>query len=255
MSIGQVVAVASGKGGVGKSTVAVGLARGLRARGQRVGILDADLYGPDVPMLLGVTRTAPATHVTVWQAPGLGAPRTTPLELEGMAVMSLQFLVAERQAFAVAGPIAGLMIGRMCGGVAWGDLDYLVVDLPPGTGDVSQAVVQSISVGAAIVVVTPQDVAHLDTRKLLDFLAGRDVRVLGGVENMCTVTCPCCEHEFPLFTPAREDRTIWDDGVPRLARLPFDQARYGSRGDGAGGADDRLVDLAAWLVAELPPGG
>jgi ATP-binding protein involved in chromosome partitioning len=255
--IGQVVAVGSGKGGVGKSSVVVALGRALRARGLRVGILDADLYGPDIPLMLGVTRTVPAGHVTVWQAPGLGAPRSEPVELEGMRVMSLQFLIAEGQAFAAAGPMASLMIGRLCTGIAWGDLDYLLVDLPPGTGDATQAVVQSLSIGAAVVVVTPQDVAHLDTRKLLDYFAQREVRVLGGVENMCTVTCPCCDHEFPLFPPAPQGRTIWDDGVARLVRLPFDRARFGGRGPAGGVAPDGALvdDLAARLVAELAPGG
>jgi ATP-binding protein involved in chromosome partitioning len=255
VSVGQVVAVASGKGGVGKSSLTIALGRALVARGQRVGILDADLYGPDIPLMLGVTRTTPAGHVTVWQAPGLGGPRPTPVELAGMQVMSLQFLVAEGQSFAAAGPMASLMIGRMCTGIDWGDLDYLLVDLPPGTGDVSQAVVQSLSIGAAVVVVTPQDVAHLDTRKLLDFLAQRQVRVLGGVENMCTVTCPCCANEFDLFTPAPEQRTVWDDGVERLARLPFDQARFGPRRVAAGVPDAGVDDVAARLLADLPPGG
>jgi ATP-binding protein involved in chromosome partitioning len=254
--IGQVVAVGSGKGGVGKSSVVVGLGRALVALGQRVGILDADLYGPDIPLMLGVTRTVPAGHVTVWEAPGLGGPRSRPVELAGIRVMSLQFLMGERQAFAAAGPMANLMIARMCTGIDWGDLDYLLVDLPPGTGDVSQAVVASLSIGASVVVVTPQDVAHLDSRKLLDFFAQREVRVLGGVENMCTVTCPCCDHEFPLFTPAAEQRTIWDDGVARLARLPFDQARFGTGGQRADAAPDgALVDLAERLLADLPPGG
>jgi len=255
VSIGQVVAVGSGKGGVGKSSVVVALGRALRACGLRVGILDADLYGPDIPLMLGVTRTVPAGHVTVWEARGPGRPRAEPVELDGMRVMSLQFLVAEGQAFAAAGPMAHLMIGRMCTGIDWGELDYLLVDLPPGTGDVSQAVVQSLSIGAAIVVVTPQDVAHLDTRKLLDFLAQRQVRVLGGVENMCTVTCPCCDHEFPLFPAAPEHRTIWDVGVERLVRLPFDPARFGARPGGGGVPDPGFVALAERLVADLPPGG
>jgi ATP-binding protein involved in chromosome partitioning len=255
VTIGQVVAVASGKGGVGKSSVTVALGRALVARGLRVGILDADLYGPDIPMMLGVTRTVPAGHVTVWRAPGLGSPRSAPVELAGMQVMSLQFLIAEGQSFAAAGPMASLMIGRMCTGIDWGDLDYLLVDLPPGTGDVSQAVVQSLSVGAAVVVVTPQDVAHLDTRKLLDFFARWQVRVLGGVENMCTVTCPCCASEFPLFTPAPEQRTVWDDGVERLARLPFDQARFGPQRVGTGAPDTGVDEVAARLLADLPPGG
>jgi ATP-binding protein involved in chromosome partitioning len=169
MSTGRVIAVGSGKGGVGKSSVAVGLARALRDRGQKTGILDADIYGPDIPLMLGVTRTAPTRHITVWKPAGRGGPDIKPLQADGLSVMSLQFLLGEGQAFAAAGPLASLMIGRLSTDVNWGDLDFLVVDLPPGTGDVSQGIVQSLSVAAAIVVVTPQDVAHLDTRKMLDF--------------------------------------------------------------------------------------
>jgi ATP-binding protein involved in chromosome partitioning len=240
-----VIAVGSGKGGVGKSSVVVGLSRALSARGRKVGILDADLYGPDIPAMLGVTRTVPTKHITVWQAPGSRA-NITPLELDGLRVMSLQFLMSERQAFAPAGPLASLMIGRLCGDIDWGNLDYLIVDLPPGTGDISQAVAATLSINAAIVVVTPQDVAHLDTKKFLDFLVQRDVRVLGGVENMAAVECPHCNHEFQLFRPAAAQRTIWDDGVRKLVSIPFDPA-----GSGSGGEFHVLADR---VLAESPPG-
>jgi ATP-binding protein involved in chromosome partitioning len=231
VSARQVIAVGSGKGGVGKSSVVVGLGKALSARGRKVGILDADLYGPDIPLMFGVTRTVPTKHITVWRAPGSGGADITPLDVDGLRVMSLQFLMSERQAFAPEGPLASLMIGRLCGDIAWGDLDYLVVDLPPGTGDVCQAVVKTLSISAAVVVVTPQDVAHLDTRKFLDFLAQRHVRVLGGVENMNTVACPHCSHEFQLFPPAAAQRTIWDDGVTKLVSIPFTPVGFGSGGE------------------------
>lgn len=254
MSVGRVIAIGSGKGGVGKSSVVVGLGRALSARGHKVGILDADLYGPDIPLMLGVTRTTPAEHITVWRAPGFGTA-TAPLDLGGLRVMSLQFLMSERQAFATAGPLASMMVGRLCTGIDWGDLDYLVVDLPPGTGDITQSVVATLSISAAIVVVTPQDVAHLDTKKLLDFFAQKNVPVLGGIENMGNVACPHCQHEFPLFTAAAAQRTIWDDGIARLVSLPFDRARFGS--GGAGEATEPLAGefavLADRLFAELPP--
>jgi ATP-binding protein involved in chromosome partitioning len=267
MSVGCVIAVGSGKGGVGKSSVAVGLAKALRDRGQKTGILDADTYGPDIPLMLGVTRTTPARHITVWRArdvpgmPGGGGPDIKPLDADGLKVMSLQFLMAEGQAFAAAGPLATLMIGRLSTDIDWGDLDFLVIDLPPGTGDVSQGIVQSLTVAAAIVVVTPQDVAHLDTRKMLDFFRLRRVRVLGGVENMTTVECPHCQHDFPLFRSAEGRPTIWDEGVARLASLPFDPAGFGVS-DGANGsagatgaagaAGTGLGELADLLLLEFP---
>jgi ATP-binding protein involved in chromosome partitioning len=262
MSVARVIAVGSGKGGVGKSSVAVGLARALRDRGQRTGILDADIYGPDVPLMLGVTRTVPTRHITVWRArgapglPGADKPDIKPLDADGMRVMSLQFLMGEGQAFAAAGPLATLMIGRLCTDIDWGDLDFLIVDLPPGTGDVSQGIVQSLTVAAAIVVVTPQDVAHLDTRKMLDFFRLRKVRVLGGVENMTTIECPHCQHDFPLFTSADGRPTIWDEGVARLASLPFDPAGFGvtSGANGANGTAGAqgLGELADRLLLEFP---
>lgn len=254
MSIGHVIAIGSGKGGVGKSSVVLGLGRALSARGRKVGILDADLYGPDIPLMLGVTRTTPAKHITVWRAPGFRTA-TAPLDLDGLRVMSLQFLISEQQAFAPAGPLASMMVGRLCTDINWGDLDYLIVDLPPGTGDIAQSVVQTLSISAAIVVVTPQDVAHLDTKKLLDFFAQRNVPVLGGIENMSSVACPHCQHEFPLFTAAAAQRTIWDDGIAQLVSLPFDRARFGSGStDGATAPlEGEFGVLADRLFAELPP--
>jgi ATP-binding protein involved in chromosome partitioning len=246
VSIGQVVAVGSGKGGVGKSSVVVGLSRELSARGEKVGILDADLYGPDIPLMLGVTRTVPTKGIMVWRAPGYGGANITPLEVDGLRVVSLQLLMSERQAFAPAGPLASMMVGRMCGDIDWGNLDFLIVDLPPGTGDISQTVAASLTINAAIVVVTPQDVAHLDTKKFLDFLKQRHVRVLGGVENMAAVECPHCSHEFPLFTPAAPQRTVWDDGVQKLVSIPFTT--------GGAGSADGFKALATRILAESPAG-
>jgi ATP-binding protein involved in chromosome partitioning len=255
MTIGRIVAVGSGKGGVGKSSVVVGLGRSLSGRGARVGILDADLYGPDIPLMFGVTRTAPAAHLTLWEAPGSRAAKLAPLQVDGLSVMSLQLLISERQAFATAGSLASMLVSRLCTGIDWGDLDFLLVDLPPGTGDITQTVVQELALSAAIVVVTPQEVAHLDTKKLLQFFALRHVRVLGGVENMSGVSCPHCQHEFSLFRAAPESRTIWDDGIVRLATLPFDEAAFDFKGAGHGtaAATKGFNALASRLLADLPP--
>jgi ATP-binding protein involved in chromosome partitioning len=245
MSEPRVIAVASGKGGVGKTSVVVGLARALCAAGHRVGVLDADLYGPDVPLLLGVTRTVRAKHINVWRAPDT-AKRIEPLELDGLRVMSIQFLLAESQSFAASGPLAGLFVQRLWTGVDWGDLDYLLVDLPPGTGDISRSVVSTVPIDAAVVVVTPQNLAHLDTQKLLDFLRTKEVPVLGGVENMTTTECPHCGTEFPLFAEADAQRSIWRAGVTRLAGLPFDETVTRA-------SHPAFTTLADQVTAALPP--
>jgi ATP-binding protein involved in chromosome partitioning len=166
--------------------------------------------------------------------------------------MSIQLLMSENQAFASAGMLATMLIGRLCTGIDWGDIDYLIVDLPPGTGEITQAVVEALRVSAALVVVTPQAAAHLDTRKLLAFFGQRDVRVVGGVENMTGTLCPECGHEFQLFVPEAEHRTIWDDGVSRLVSMPFDAAAASDGWPGkAGQAAGRFRVLAERLEADL----
>ncbi|HZU73782.1 MAG TPA: P-loop NTPase [Acidimicrobiales bacterium] len=214
----RVVAVLSGKGGVGKTTVAVGLAMALQHQGHQVGVLDADLYGPDVPRLLGLTRTRDARSLTLWSGRESRPPE--PIERYGLKVWSAQFLISERQALTVEAPLARLLMERAFGTVGWGDIDWLVVDLPPGTADLQQRL-GPLGVGAAVLVVTPQDVAHLDAKKVLTMLSEGAVPVLGGVENMAPMTCGHCGSEVQLFPGAPYERTIWAAGVDRLARLPF----------------------------------
>jgi ATP-binding protein involved in chromosome partitioning len=242
MKAGRVIAVASGKGGVGKSSIALGLASALLHKGQRVGLLDADLYGPDIPLMLGITRKAPAKQVTLWQAAGQPGALVEPITVNGLSIMSLQFLIAEQQAFAVAGPLANMMVGRLCRQVEWGPLDYLIVDLPPGTGDITQAIVESAEVDGVLIVVTPAPTSHLDTMKLLSFLAQRDIEVIGGVENTAMTRCPHCNTDIELYQP--DDRySVWSKELACLARL----AHYPHR------ASAGRHSLSDYLAAELGP--
>lgn len=247
----RTIAVVSGKGGVGKTTVATGLALALAAKGSAVGLLDADLYGPDVPRMLGLTRTSPASSLTVWADPRSGrAPQ--PVETHGIKVWSTQFLVAEDQAVALGAPMAGLLLRRVAGRVDWGELDWLVVDLPPGTADVQQHVAGELGLGGAVVVVTPQDVAHLDARKVLTMLARAKVPVLGGVENMTPFPCPDCGAEIDLFPPTTSDRAIWTS-VPVLARIPFNRAfAYGAD---PGELRELFSSLAEAVISALSSSG
>ena len=216
-----VVAVASGKGGVGKTSVAVSLARDLVARGRRVGLLDADLYGPDVPRMLGIRRDAPAESVQVAAAPGSRYAAIEAVAVDGLKVASVGFLLGREQGFAAAAPFAELLLGRLIRQTVWGALDVLVVDLPPGTGDVQTALLRLSDRVAVILVATPDEVAHLDTGRTVAVLRQADAEILGGVANMAYLTCPDCGAETALHAPAPADRTIWALGVPKLARLPF----------------------------------
>ena len=220
----DLVAVVSGKGGVGKTTVAVNLAFALLARGVRVGLVDGDLHGPDVPRMLGVTRRRDATSVTLWTNPRAagGGRRPRPLEIDGLRVVSNQLLLGEEQAFDTAATFGGLLLRRFVEVVDWGDAQLLVVDLPPGTGDALQELAAIRPVGGAIVVVTPQDVAHLDARKVVTLLRNRGIPILGGVENMAGLRCPDCDARVELFPPTAPERTIWHQGVDQLVSIPFD---------------------------------
>lgn len=239
----RAIAVASGKGGVGKSTVALNLARALARRGDRVGLLDADLHGPDIPRMLGLIREERADHLTLWLKPGAG--RDVPvIERDGIKVASVQFLIAEDQSISFQANLADLLLRRLLE-ADWGDLDYLVIDLPPGTADIQQRVAGLVELVGVLVVVTPQDVAHLDARKLLDMLSQRGVRVLGGVENMAWTACPHCGERIVIFPPAAEGRTIWGQ-VDRLLELPMDAGIA----DGTDGAPfDELASLVVGRIA------
>jgi ATP-binding protein involved in chromosome partitioning len=215
------IAVASGKGGVGKSTVALNLATAIAARGYAVGLLDADLYGPDVPRMIGLARTKDATHLDLWRA---DSQKIEPLERFGVKIMSVGFLVGEGQSISLDAGLVDLLLVRLTQGVDWGDLDFLFVDLPPGTADLQQKLMMRLQLVGAIVVVTPQDVAHLDARKVLDLCKRSNVRVLGGIENMDGLTCPDCETRIDVFPRVAHERSIWNAGVERIGGIPMDPA-------------------------------
>ena len=208
----HIIAVASGKGGVGKSTVACNLALALAAEGARVGILDADVYGPSQPRMLGVTgKPASPDGKTI-----------TPLHGHGVAVMSMGFMVDEGQSIVWRGPMLMSALTQMLHQVTWGDLDYLVVDLPPGTGDVQLTLSQKATITGAVVVSTPQDIALIDARKALDMFRKTNTPVLGIIENMSTFCCPNCGVETQIFGHGGARREAATLGLPFLGEIPLD---------------------------------
>jgi len=210
--IAAIVAVASGKGGVGKSTTSVNLALALTALGQRVGLLDADIYGPSQPRMLGIT----------------GKPRSPdgkkllPMENYGVRVMSMGFLVDEDAPMIWRGPMVQSALQQMLGDVAWGELDVLVVDLPPGTGDAQLTMAQRVPLAGAVIVSTPQDIALLDARKALNMFRKVDVPVFGIVENMSYFLCPSCGHRAEIFSHGGARQTAERYGVDFLGEIPLD---------------------------------
>lgn len=240
-----VIAICSGKGGVGKSTISLNLAVALAEAGSDVGLLDADLYGPDIPRMVGLARTRDAKHLDLWRA---DAPPTEPLERFGVKIMSAGFLVAEGQSLSLASGLIDLLLIRMTRDVAWGDLDYLIVDLPPGTADLQQQLMRRLELDGVVLIVTPQDVAHLDARKVLDLCSRSGVRVLGGVENMDGMACPHCAELIEVFPRVAEGRSIWAAGVTKLGSIPFDPSVVLA---GERGKPVPFADLAGRLTAAL----
>ena len=212
--ITSIIAVASGKGGVGKSTTAVNLALGLKALGQTVGILDADIYGPSLPRLLGVDE----------KPEQLEGRMLKPLEAFGLKVMSIGFLVSEGTPMIWRGPMVISALTQMLREVAWGDLDVLVVDMPPGTGDAQLTMAQQVPLAGAVIVSTPQDLALIDARKGLAMFQRVDVPVLGIVENMSTFVCPHCGGRTDLFGHGGARHEAERLGVPFLGEVPLDIA-------------------------------
>ena len=205
------IAVSSGKGGVGKSTVAVNLAVALRATGAQVGIIDADVYGPDVPMMLGARGR-----------PGMFENKIIPVEAHGVRMMSIGLLVQEREALVWRGPMIHSFIQQMLRDVNWGPLDYLVFDMPPGTGDAQLSLSQVIPLSGVVMVTTPQDVALLDVRKALGMFQRLNVPILGIVENMSGFVCPHCHERTNVFGDAGGMKIAEEYGVPLLARIPLE---------------------------------
>jgi ATP-binding protein involved in chromosome partitioning len=233
----RIVAVASGKGGVGKSTVSLHLATALAAQGVATGLLDADLYGPDLAAMVGLTRRSPAKNVEVWRN---ATAKEQPVEIRGIKLMSAQFLIGEDQPLALSEPMAALLLKRFRDGIDWGDTDVLLVDLPPGTADLQQLVSRHLGLAGVVIVVTPQEVAHLDAKKALTMFRSAKVPVLGGVENMAGLICPCCDTRIDVFPPCPDDRTIWAAGVERLFSIPLDP--NGPPSEPFAGLAERVLD-------------
>ena len=212
--IAAIIAVASGKGGVGKSTVAVNLALGLRALGRKVGILDADIYGPSMPRLLGLRGR-----------PEIVSGRTLkPLERYGLKAMSMGFLVEEETPMIWRGPMVISALTQMLREVAWGELDVLVVDMPPGTGDAQLTMAQQVPLAGAVIVSTPQDLALIDARKGLNMFRKTAVPVLGIVENMSYFLCPHCGERSDIFSHGGARREAARLGTDFLGEVPLDLA-------------------------------
>jgi ATP-binding protein involved in chromosome partitioning len=208
----NLVAVASGKGGVGKTTVAVNLALALVKLGNKVGLLDADVYGPNVPIMLGTTAEPVATQDR----------RIYPVETQGLKMISMGLLNPGDKPMIWRGPMLHSVITQFLRSVIWGQLDYLIIDLPPGTGDVQLSLIQTVAVTGAVVVTTPSTVAVADVRKAIEMFRQVHVEVLGVVENMSTFRCPHCDKPVDIFGHGEGTKTAREYGVPILGEIEID---------------------------------
>ncbi len=214
--VASVIAVASGKGGVGKSTTAANLAVAMAQTGARVGLLDADIYGPSIPRMMGLAGYKPEIdyeHKTFY-----------PLENYGVKTISIGYLVEEKQAMIWRGPMVAGALSQLLTDVVWGELDYLFVDMPPGTGDVQLTLTQKVPVTGAVLVTTPQDIALLDCRKGIEMFKKANVAPLGIVENMSQFICPHCGESSPIFAEGGAQRLSIEYNCDVLARIPLDIA-------------------------------
>ncbi|MFW9438186.1 iron-sulfur cluster carrier protein ApbC [Xanthomonas axonopodis pv. cassiae] len=239
--IRNVIAVGSGKGGVGKSTTAVNLALALHRLGARVGVLDADIYGPSVPAMLGLSgRPDSPDNKSI-----------EPLRAFGIEAMSIGLLVDQDTPMIWRGPMATSALTQLFNDTLWDDLDYLLIDLPPGTGDIQLTLSQKIPVAGAVIVTTPQDIATLDARKALKMFEKVEVPVLGIVENMAVHTCSSCGHREHLFGEGGGERMAAQYGVPLLGSLPLEIAirEQGDAGQPVVVAAPESVAAEAYLAA------
>jgi ATP-binding protein involved in chromosome partitioning len=259
--IKNIIAVASGKGGVGKSTVAANLAVALAQTGAAVGLVDTDIYGPSVPTMFGIPSS---------EKPSVGEDRKiVPLEKFGVKLLSMGFLVDEKQAVVWRGPMVSSAVRQFLNDAAWGDLDYLVLDLPPGTGDIQLTIVQTVPLTGAIIVSTPQEVALADARKGVAMFGNVNVPILGIVENMAYFTPPDLpDRKYYLFGEGGARRLAEDISVPFLGEVPIEQSLRESGDHGtpivvkdpdsiSSQAFRRIAELAAQQIsirnADLPP--
>jgi ATP-binding protein involved in chromosome partitioning len=212
-NVKNIVAVASGKGGVGKSTTAANLALAWAAQGAKVGLLDADIYGPSQPLMMGLAGAKPVSA---------DGKHLTPVRAHGVEVMSIGFMIDQEQPMAWRGPMVTSALTQLLGDTNWGELDYLVVDMPPGTGDIQLTLAQRVPVSGAVIVTTPQDIALLDARKGLKMFEKVEVRVLGVVENMSMHVCSQCGHTEHIVGSGGGARMAAQYGVQLLGELPLD---------------------------------
>jgi len=213
-NIKNIIAVASGKGGVGKSTTAVNLALALAADGAKVGILDADIYGPSQPRMLGTNQRPESAD----------GKSIEPVESFGIQCMSMGFLIEEEEPMIWRGPMVTQALQQMLGDTNWKELDYLVIDLPPGTGDIQLTLSQKVPVSGAVIITTPQDISLLDARKALKMFEKVDIPVLGLIENMSLHTCSNCQHEEAIFGQGGGEAMAKEYGIEFLGALPLDMA-------------------------------
>jgi ATP-binding protein involved in chromosome partitioning len=209
--VNAIIAVGSGKGGVGKTTLAVNLAIALGKMGHKVGLLDGDVYGPNVPLMLGAD-----------EQPKVMGEKIAPIESHGLKVISVGFLNPGDKPLIWRGPMLHSIIRQFLGSVEWGELDYLVIDLPPGTGDVALSLIQTVPLTGAIVVSTPSDVALQDARKAIEMFRQMKVDIVGMVENMSYFVCPHCQHEVDIFSRGGAEKTAKQFDVAYLGSVELD---------------------------------
>lgn len=243
-NIGRIIAVSSGKGGVGKSTVAANLAVRLARLGHRVGLLDADVYGPDIPLMFGEKRRPEVAGTR-------GSERIVPLMSHGVLLMSLGFLLEDEQPAIMRGPLISGILRQFIEQVEWGELDYLIVDMPPGTGDAQLSLVQLVDVDGALLVTTPQEISTGDVRRAVRMFERVRTRVLGLVENMSGMSCPHCGNHVDVFGSGGGRRLAEAVGVPFLGGIPLDPAVSTSGDEGQPTAASAPDSPAGLAVAEI----